>query len=73
MGSNNGLKDTRMTKSVGIDFGTTKSVIAAIQGGKPTVLTNATGDRSTPSVVAFTDGQHLIGASASRQAVLNLR
>ena len=62
-----------MAKAIGIDFGTTKTVLAAVQGGKPSVLPNAAGDRSTPSVVAFTDGQHLIGASARRQAVLNPR
>ena len=60
-----------MAKAVGIDFGTTKSVLAVVQGGKPSLLPNAAGDRSTPSVVAFVDGQHLIGASARRQAVLN--
>ena len=61
-----------MAKAVGIDLGTTNSVIAVMEGGKPTVVANAEGHRTTPSVVAFTkDGQRLVGQLAKRQAVMN--
>nr|ASQ40401.1 heat shock protein 70 [Cyanoptyche gloeocystis] len=61
-----------MTRVVGIDLGTTNSVIAAMEGGKPTVITNAEGARITPSVVAYTNfGEILVGQIAKRQAVLN--
>ena len=61
-----------MAKPVGIDLGTTNSVIAAVEGGQPTVIPNAEGSRTTPSVVAFTDsGERLVGQMARRQAVLN--
>ncbi|MFG2525524.1 molecular chaperone DnaK [Streptomyces sp. NPDC048527] len=61
-----------MAKAVGIDLGTTNSVIAAWQGGEATVLPNAEGSRTTPSVVAFTDtGERLVGQLARRQAILN--
>ena len=61
-----------MGRVVGIDLGTTNSVIAFIEGGQPTVITNAEGGRTTPSVVAFTkNGERLVGALAKRQAVLN--
>ncbi|MFI6629946.1 molecular chaperone DnaK [Nonomuraea fuscirosea] len=61
-----------MAKAVGIDLGTTNSVIAATQDGHPTVLPNAEGSRTTPSVVAFTDqGERLVGQLARRQAILN--
>ncbi len=61
-----------MAKAVGIDLGTTNSVVAVMEGGKPTVIANAEGSRTTPSVVAFTrDGQRLVGQIAKRQAVLN--
>jgi molecular chaperone DnaK len=61
-----------MAKAVGIDLGTTNSVIAAYEGGEPTVITNAEGGRTTPSVVAFTDtGERLVGQLARRQAILN--
>ncbi len=60
-----------MSKAVGIDLGTTNSVIATIEGGKPVVLENAEGERITPSVVAFKDGDILVGRMAKRQAVLN--
>ncbi len=60
-----------MSKAVGIDLGTTNSVIATIEGGKPVVLENAEGERVTPSVVAFKDGEVLVGRMAKRQAVLN--
>ncbi len=61
-----------MGKSVGIDLGTTNSVVAVMEGGKPTVIANAEGGRTTPSVVAFTrSGERLVGQLARRQAVLN--
>ncbi len=61
-----------MGKVVGIDLGTTNSVIAVMEGGKPVVIANAEGGRTTPSVVAFgKDGERLIGQLARRQAVLN--
>ena len=61
-----------MAKAVGIDLGTTNSVIAAMEGGKPTVIPNAEGSRTTPSVVAFTpQGERLVGQLARRQAILN--
>jgi molecular chaperone DnaK len=61
-----------MAKAVGIDLGTTNSVIATMEGGQPTVIANAEGARTTPSVVAFTDqGERLVGQLARRQAVLN--
>src|SRR5688500_16329866 len=61
-----------MAKAVGIDLGTTNSVIAAMEGGQPTVIPNAEGSRTTPSVVAFTDsGERLVGQLARRQALLN--
>ncbi len=61
-----------MARAVGIDLGTTNSVIAATEGGKPTVIPNAEGSRTTPSVVAFTEqGERLVGQLARRQAILN--
>ncbi|MGA1875666.1 MAG: molecular chaperone DnaK [bacterium] len=61
-----------MAKAVGIDLGTTNSCVAVMEGGKPVVIANAEGGRTTPSVVAFTeDGQRLVGQVAKRQAVLN--
>ncbi|HEY4021814.1 MAG TPA: molecular chaperone DnaK [Pseudonocardiaceae bacterium] len=61
-----------MAKAVGIDLGTTNSVIAVWEGGQPTVIANAEGARTTPSVVAFTDaGERLVGQLARRQAILN--
>src|SRR3954463_324407 len=61
-----------MAKAVGIDLGTTNSVVAVIEGGKPTVVINSEGSRLTPSVVAFTKtGERLVGQIAKRQAVLN--
>jgi L1 cell adhesion molecule like protein len=59
-------------KVVGIDLGTTNSAVAAMEGGKPTVVTNAEGARTTPSVVAYTKtGERLVGQIAKRQAVVN--
>src|SRR5689334_12409746 len=61
-----------MAKSIGIDLGTTNSVVAVMEGGKPTVIINSEGSRLTPSVVAFTrTGERLVGQLAKRQAVLN--
>ncbi len=60
-----------MAKAVGIDLGTTNSVIAVMEGGKPTVLESVEGERTTPSVVAFREGEQLVGRLAKRQAVLN--
>src|SRR5918996_2489810 len=61
-----------MAKAVGIDLGTTNSVIAAMESGEPTVIPNAEGARTTPSVVAFTEqGERLVGQLARRQAILN--
>ncbi len=60
-----------MGNAVGIDLGTTNSVIARMEGGEPTVLVNGEGARTTPSVVAFKDDQRLVGQVAKRQAVLN--
>ncbi len=60
-------------RAVGIDFGTTDAVVAILQGGRPTVVANAQGSRSTPSVVAFAkDGEVLVGEAAERQAVTNV-
>nr|QBB20003.1 heat shock protein hsp70-B1 [Ettlia sp. YC001] len=62
----------RCEKVVGIDLGTTNSAVAAMEGGKPTIITNAEGGRTTPSVVAFTKaGDRLVGQIAKRQAVVN--
>jgi molecular chaperone DnaK len=62
-----------MTKSIGIDLGTTNSCVAVLEGGDPTVLTNSEGERTTPSVVAFDrrSGERLVGQLARRQAVTN--
>ena len=61
-----------MTKAVGIDLGTTNSCIAVMEGGKPTVITNSEGNRTTPSVVGLTKkGERLVGQLAKRQAALN--
>jgi molecular chaperone DnaK len=61
-----------MAKTIGIDLGTTNSCIAVLEGGEPSVIPNAEGGRTTPSVVAFTkDDQRLVGAPARRQAVTN--
>src|SRR6187397_1466171 len=62
-----------MARAVGIDLGTTNSVVAVLEGGEPTVIANAEGFRTTPSVVAFTkDAETLVGETAKRQAVTNV-
>ena len=61
-----------MGKTIGIDLGTTNSCMAVLEGGEPTVIENAEGGRTTPSVVAFTaSGERLVGTVAKRQAVTN--
>ena len=62
-----------MAKAVGIDLGTTNSVISIMEGGEPTVMVNSEGNRTTPSVVAFKDGNRMVGQVAKRQAVLNAK
>jgi len=63
----------QMARAVGIDLGTTNSVVSALEGGEPTVIANAEGLRTTPSVVAYTkDGEILVGETAKRQAVTNV-
>jgi len=62
-----------MARAVGIDLGTTNSAIAVLEGGEPTIIPNAEGGRTTPSVVAFSkDGEVLVGSVAKRQAVTNV-
>ena len=61
-----------MSKVIGIDLGTTNSVVAVMEGGEPAVIVNQEGGRTTPSVVGFTkDGERLVGQVAKRQAVTN--
>src|ERR671914_2393512 len=63
-----------MAKLIGIDLGTTNSCVAIMEGGKPKVIENSEGSRTTPSVVAYTEeGEILVGASAKRQAVTNAK
>ena len=61
-----------MGKIIGIDLGTTNSAVAVMEGGQATIIPNAEGNRTTPSVVAFTkDGERLVGETAKRQAIMN--
>ena len=60
-----------MARAVGIDLGTTNSVIAVLEGGDPAIIPNAEGGRTTPSVVSFKDGEVLVGEVAKRQAITN--
>src|SRR5512138_1995700 len=64
--------ETNMGKIIGIDLGTTNSVVAVMEAGQPTVIANQEGARTTPSVVAFTkSGERLVGQVAKRQAITN--
>ena len=61
-----------MSKIIGIDLGTTNSCVAVMEGGDPVVIPNAEGNRTTPSVVAFSkDGERMVGQVAKRQAITN--
>jgi molecular chaperone DnaK len=60
-----------MSKIIGIDLGTTNSCLAVLESGKPKIIENSEGDRTTPSVVAYTDNEIIVGQSAKRQAVTN--
>ena len=60
-----------MGKIIGIDLGTTNSCVAVMEGSNPVVITNKEGNRTTPSVVGFTDKETLVGQTAKRQAVTN--
>merc|ERR1712159_4112 len=63
--------DNLMGKIIGIDLGTTNSCVAILDGGKPRVIGNAEGERTTPSVIAYTESETLVGQPAKRQAITN--
>src|SRR5262245_9044209 len=66
------VEERNMARAVGIDLGTTNSVVSVLEGGEPTVIANAEGSRTTPSIVAFAkNGEVLVGEVAKRQAVTN--
>ena len=60
-----------MSKIIGIDLGTTNSCVAVLEGGEPVVIPNPEGSRTTPSVVAFKNGERMVGQVAKRQAITN--
>ena len=60
-----------MGKVIGIDLGSTNSVVSVLEGGKPTAIANSEGDRTTPSIIALKDGERKVGAAAKRQMVVN--
>ncbi|EPD06407.1 molecular chaperone DnaK, partial [Lacticaseibacillus paracasei subsp. paracasei Lpp70] len=60
-----------MSKVIGIDLGTTNSAVAVLEGNQPKIITNPEGNRTTPSVVAFKDGEIQVGEVAKRQAITN--
>src|ERR1700729_3355702 len=71
--STSSTRTRHMARAVGIDLGTTNSVVAVLEGGEPSVIANAEGSRTTPSVVAFAkNGEVLVGEVAKRQAVTNV-
>ena len=59
-----------MSKVIGIDLGTRNSCVAIVEGGSPSVITNEEGSRTTPSVVAYIDGERTVGNPAKRQAIM---
>ena len=65
------FKELKMSKIIGIDLGTTNSCVAILESGKPKIIENSEGDRTTPSVVAYTENETIVGQSAKRQAVTN--
>ena len=60
-----------MSKIIGIDLGTTNSCVSVLEAGEPKVIPNPEGERTTPSVVAFKNGERIVGAAAKRQAITN--
>ena len=66
-------KERKVSKVIGIDLGTSNSCVAVMDGGEPRVITNKEGSRTTPSIVAYSNGEILVGSPAKRQAVTNPR